>query len=47
MSKKRRNFTVDLKIKVVLESIESGKAVNEIATKHDLLPKNLQLLRLI
>ncbi len=42
MSKKKRNFTAEFKAKVVLELLEEGKTVNEIASKYDLLPKSLQ-----
>jgi len=42
MSRKRRNFTAELKAKVVLELIEEDKTVNEVASKYDILPKSLQ-----
>ena len=42
MSKNRRNFTVKFKAKVVLELLERDKTLNEIASKYDLLSKNLQ-----
>ena len=42
MSRKRRNFTAELKAKVVLELIEEDKTVNEVASKYDILRKSLQ-----
>jgi len=42
MSRKRTTYTADFKAKVVLELLEDGKTLNEIASKYNLLPKNLQ-----
>jgi putative transposase len=42
MSKKRTVYSADFKAKVVLEILEGEKSLNEIASKYDLLPKNLQ-----
>jgi putative transposase len=42
MSKKRRVFSAEFKSKVVLEVLEGEQTLNEIASKYELLPKNLQ-----
>ncbi len=42
MSKKRKAYKADFKAKVVLELLESGKSVNEIASKNEILPLTLQ-----
>jgi len=42
MSKKRRNFTVEFKVKVVLELLKGDKTLNEIASKYNVLPKSLK-----
>ena len=42
MNKKRRNFTAEFKAKVVLELLEGEKTLNEIASKYNILPKNLK-----
>ena len=42
MSRKRTTYTADFKAKVVLELLEGEKTLNEIASKYNLLPKNLQ-----
>ncbi len=42
MSKKRRQFSAEFKAKIVLEVLEGEKTLNEIASKYDLLPKNIQ-----
>jgi putative transposase len=42
MSRKRKVYTADFKSKVVLEVLESEKTLNEIASKYELTPKNLQ-----
>ncbi len=42
MSRKRRTYTADFKAKVVLELIEGQVSLNEIASKYELLPKNIQ-----
>ena len=41
MSKKRITYTADFKAKVIIELLEGGKTVNEIASKYDLLAKNV------
>ena len=41
MSQIHRKFTPEFKSKVVLELLETGKSVNEIASKYNLLPKSL------
>jgi putative transposase len=43
MSKKRKTYSADFKSKVVLELLESGKSINEIASKHSILPNSLSL----
>ena len=42
MSRKRATYSADFKAKRVIEVLEDEKTLNEIATKHELLPKNLQ-----
>jgi len=42
MSRKRTTYSAEFKAKVVLEILEGEKTLNEIASKYDLLPKNLQ-----
>ena len=42
MSRKRRIYSADFKAKVVLELLEGENTLNEIASKYNLLPKNLQ-----
>ena len=42
MSRKRKTYSADFKAKVVLEVIEGEKTLNEIASRYDLLPKNIQ-----
>jgi putative transposase len=42
MSKKRRVFSAEVKSKVVLEVLEGEQTLNEIASKYELLPKNLK-----
>lgn len=41
MSKKRVTYTADFKAKVIIELLEDDITVNEIASKYDLLPKNV------
>ena len=41
MSQIHRKFTPEFKSKVVLELLETGKSVNEIASKYNLLPKSV------
>ena len=41
MSKKRITYTADFKAKVIIELLEGDITVNEIASKYDLLPKNV------
>jgi putative transposase len=42
MSRKRTTYSAEFKAKIVLEILEGEKTLNEIASKYDLLPKNLQ-----
>lgn len=42
MSKKRTTYSADFKAKVVLELLEGEKSLNEIASRYDLLPRNIQ-----
>ena len=42
MSRKRTTYSTEFKAKIVLEILEGEKTLNEIATKYELLPKNLQ-----
>ena len=42
MSRKRTTYSAEFKAKVVLEVLDGEKTLNEIATKYELLPKNLQ-----
>ena len=42
MSRKRTTYSADFKAKVVLELLEGNNTLNEIASKYNLLPKNLQ-----
>jgi putative transposase len=42
MSRKRTTYNAEFKAKVVLEILEGEKTLNEIASKYNLLPKNLQ-----
>ena len=42
MSRKRTTYSAEFKAKTVLEILEGEKTLNEIATKYELLPKNLQ-----
>ena len=42
MSRKRKTYSADFKSKVVLEILDGDKTINEIATKYELLPKNVQ-----
>ena len=41
MSKKRVTYTADFKAKVIIELLEGDITVNEVASKYDLLPKNV------
>lgn len=41
MSKKRITYTADFKAKVIIELLEEDITVNELASKYDLLPKNI------
>ncbi len=41
MSAKRRKFSPEFKTKAVLELLESGKTINEIASKYNIIPKSL------
>ena len=42
MSKKRRIFTAEFKTKLVLEVLKNESTLNEIASKNNITPKNLQ-----
>ena len=42
MSKKRISYSADFKAKIVLELLEGDKTVNELASQHSLLPKNIK-----
>jgi putative transposase len=42
MSRKRTTYTADFKAKIVLEVLDGEKTLNEIASKYELLPKNIQ-----
>jgi len=42
MSKKRKVYPAEFKAKLVLEVLEGEKTLNEIASKNEILPKNLQ-----
>ena len=42
MSRKKATYTAEFKSKVVLELLESGLTLNEIASKHKMLPTNLK-----
>lgn len=38
MSKKRRSFSAEFKAKVALEAIKEAETINQIASRHDVLP---------
>lgn len=42
MSTKRRIFTAEFKTKIVLEVLQGEKTLNEIASKNNITPKNIQ-----
>ena len=42
MSTKRKTYSAEFKAKLVLEVLEGEKTLNEIASKYEILPKNLQ-----
>jgi len=42
MSRKRTVYTAELKTKLVLELLKGEKTVNEIASEHNIIPKNLK-----
>ena len=42
MSKKRKVYSAEFKSKLVLEVLEGELTLNEIASKYEILPKNLQ-----
>ena len=44
MSKKRKTCNADFKAKLVLGLLEGNKTLNEIASRHEVLPKSLQAL---
>ena len=41
MSKKRKVYSADFKAKLVVEVLEGEKTINEIASKYEIIPKNL------
>jgi putative transposase len=41
MSNKRRQFSSEFKVKLVLEVLKNEKPLNQIAQEHKILPKNL------
>ena len=42
MSRKRTIYKTEFKSKLVLEVLKDDKTLNEIASEHNVLPKNLQ-----
>ncbi|VVH51452.1 hypothetical protein BPUTSESOX_2312, partial [uncultured Gammaproteobacteria bacterium] len=42
MSKKRTKYTSAFKTKLVLELLQNESAIVQIASKHNILPQNLQ-----
>lgn len=42
MSRKRKTYSAEFKAKIVLEILEEKMSLNEIASKYNLLPKNIQ-----
>ena len=42
MNRKRKTYSAEFKAKIVLEILEEKMSLNEIASKYDLLPKNIQ-----
>jgi putative transposase len=42
MSTKRKTYSADFKAKLVLEVLEGEKAINEIASKYEVLPVSLK-----
>jgi len=42
MSKKRKTCNADFQAKLVLGLLEGDKTLNEIASRHEVLPKSLQ-----
>ena len=42
MSRKRTIYSTEFKTKVVLEAIKGDKTINEIASEHNVTPKNIQ-----
>ena len=42
MSTKRKTYSADFKAKLVLEVLKGEKTLNEVASKYEILPKNLQ-----
>ncbi len=41
MANKRKQHTAEFKAKVVLELLEENLTINEIASKYNILPKNV------
>ncbi len=41
MSKKQTRYSAEFKSKLVLELLEGGETVNQIASKYEILPKNM------
>ncbi len=44
MSKKRTRYSAEFKSKLLLELLEGGETLNQIASKYEILPKNLMFL---
>ncbi|KIM09997.1 MAG: transposase [Sulfurovum sp. FS08-3] len=42
MSTKRTVYSTELKTKIVLEILKGDKSLNEIASEHNITPKNIQ-----
>ena len=42
MSRKRKTYSAEFKAKVVLEVLEAGQTINEIASKYELLSANIK-----
>ena len=41
MSTKRKRYSADFKAKLVLKALEGDKTINEIASKYEIISKNL------
>ena len=42
MSRKKTTYSTELKTKLVLELLKGERTVNEIASEHSIIPKNLK-----